>query len=94
MTENQIEKYIKSLSKMKNLNIDSDALSSAISDMIKSVDDGTFHEKTTAKDLLHLLIENKPISALHTHSYGFHTASGRYIIETLKQFYHEHKSTS
>ena len=45
MTEKQIEKYIKSLGKIKNLNIDSDALSSAIGDMIKSVDDGTFHEK-------------------------------------------------
>ena len=94
MTEKQIEKYIKSLGKMKNLNIDSDALSSAIGDMIKSVDDGTFHEKTTAKDLLHLLIENKPISALHTHSYGFHTASGRYIIETLKSKYYGYESNN
>ena len=94
MTEKQIEKYIKSLGKMKNLNIDSDALSNAISDMIKSVDDGTFHEKTTAKDLLHLLIENKPISALHTHSYGFHTASGRYIIETLINKYNGYKSNN
>ena len=94
MTEKQIEKYIKSLGKIKNLNIDSDALSSAIGDMIKSVDDGTFHEKTTAKDLLHLLIENKPISALHTHSYGFHTASGRYIIETLINKYNGYKSNN
>ena len=94
MTEKQIEKYIKSLGKMKNLNIDSGALSNAISDMIKSVDDSTFHEKTTAKDLLHLLIENKPISALHTHSYGFHTASGRYIIETLKSKYYGYESNN
>ena len=92
MTGKQIEKYIKSLGYTPKH--DCEALSSAINDMIKSVDDGTFHEKTTAKKLLQLLIENKPISALHTHSYGFHTASGRYIIETLKQFYHEHKSTS
>ena len=92
MTGKQIKKYIKSLGHEPRH--DCDALSDAVNDMIKSVNDGTFNKKTTAKDLLQLLIENKPISALHTHSYGFHTASGRYIIETLKQFYHEHKSTS
>ena len=46
-----------------------------------------------AKDLLKLLFFNDPIPLLHTHSYGFHTATGRHIIETLKQYYHEHKST-
>ena len=47
-----------------------------------------------AKDLLKLLFFNDPIPSLHTHNYGFHTATGRHIIETLKQYYHEHKSTS
>ena len=46
-----------------------------------------------AKDLLKLLFFKDPIPLLHTHSYGFHTATGRHIIETLKQYYHEHKST-
>ena len=92
MTGKQIKEYIKSLGHEPRH--DCDALSDAVNDMIKSVNDGTFNKKTTAKDLLQLLIENKQISSLHTHSYGFHTASGRYIIETLKQFYHEHKSTS
>ena len=46
-----------------------------------------------AKDLLKLLFFNDPIPLLHTHSYGFLTATGRHIIETLKQYYHEHKST-
>ena len=92
MTGKQIEKYIKSLGYTPKH--DCEALSSAINDMIKSVDDGTFHEKTTAKKLLQLLIENKPISALHTHSYGFHTASGRYIIETLKSKYYGYESNN
>ena len=35
-------------------------------------------------DLFHLLVENKPINSLMTHSYGFHTANGRNIIETIK----------
>ena len=46
-----------------------------------------------AKDLLKLLFFKDTIPSLHTHSYGFHTATGRHIIETLKQYYHEHKST-
>tara|TARA_R100000005_G_C4969175_1_gene182780 strand:- start:1042 stop:1320 length:279 start_codon:yes stop_codon:yes gene_type:complete len=43
-------------------------------------------------DLLRLLFFNDPIPELHTHSYGFHTATGRHIIETLKQKYYEHES--
>jgi hypothetical protein len=40
-------------------------------------------------DLFHLLVENKPIPSLHTHSYGFHTANGRGIIERIKSYYYE-----
>ena len=42
-----------------------------------------------AKDLMKLLFFNDPIPSLHTHSYGFHTATGRYIIETIKEYYYE-----
>jgi len=45
-----------------------------------------------AKDLLKLIFFNDPIPALHTHNYGFHTATGRNIIETLKECYYEHKN--
>ena len=45
-------------------------------------------------DLFHLLVENKPISSLMTHSYGFHTANGRGIIERIKSYYYEYKSTN
>ena len=47
-----------------------------------------------AKDLLKLLFFNDPIPELMTHNYGFHTGTGRYIIETIKEYYYEHKSTS
>ena len=47
-----------------------------------------------AKDLLKLLFFNDPILSLHTHNYGFHTATGRHIIETIKEYYYEYKSTS
>ena len=42
-------------------------------------------------DLFHLLVENKPINSLMTHSYGFHTANGRNIIETIKSKYYEYE---
>ena len=42
-----------------------------------------------AKDLMKLLFFNDPIPSLHTHSYGFHTATGRHIIETIKEYYYE-----
>ena len=40
-------------------------------------------------DIFLLVIENKPIKGLHTHSYGFHTANGRGIIERFKYYYYE-----
>jgi hypothetical protein len=44
-----------------------------------------------AKDLMKLLFFDDPIPMLHTHSYGFHTATGRNIIETLKDKYYEYE---
>jgi len=40
-------------------------------------------------DIFLLVIENKPIKDLYTHSYGFHTANGRGIIERFKSYYYE-----
>ena len=45
-------------------------------------------------DLFHLLVENEPINSLMTHSYGFHTANGRGIINRIKDYYYEYESTS
>ena len=45
-----------------------------------------------AKDLMKLLFFNDPIVSLHTHNYGFHTATGRHIIETIKDYYYEYKN--
>mgnify|MGYP003665551439 FL=1 len=46
-----------------------------------------------AKDLMKLLFFNDPIPSLMTHNYGFHTATGRHIIETLKDYYYEYKNS-
>ena len=45
-------------------------------------------------DLFHLLIENKPINRLMTHSYGFHTANGRGIINKIQDYYYGYESTN
>ena len=42
-----------------------------------------------AKDLMKLLFFNDPIVSLHTHNYGFNTATGRHIINTIKDYYYE-----
>ena len=42
-----------------------------------------------AKDLLKLICFNDPIPSLMTHNYGFHTATGRHIINTIKDYYYE-----
>ena len=44
-----------------------------------------------AKDLMMLLFFNDPIPSLHTHNYSFNTATGRHIIETIRDYYYEHK---
>ena len=69
-----------------------DAVAEACNEMMRKFNN-EFSGELDAKDLMKLLFFNDPISSLHTHSYGFHTATGRHIIETLKQYYHEHKST-
>lgn len=42
----------------------------------------------TALDMFFLSIENKPINKLFTHSYGFNTSQGRYIIEEFRHKYY------
>ena len=44
-----------------------------------------------ALDLLRLVFFNDPVPSLMTHNYGFHTGTGRHIIETIKQYYYEYE---
>jgi len=86
MTEEQVEKYIK-----KDLGYeprhDCYALAQAITDTSLDMDYDEF-------ELMELLLSNKPINALYTHTYGFHTANGRGIINRIKDYYYEYESTS
>jgi len=69
-----------------------EAIAAACNDMAKDFNN-EFNEGLSAKEFMKLLFFNDPIPMLHTHSYGFNTATGRHIIETLKLRYYEHKST-
>lgn len=46
--------------------------------------------KADSDDVFFLVIENKPITYLYTHSYGFHTANGREIINNVHDKYYEY----
>ena len=81
MTEKQVEKYIR-----EDLGFtprhDCEALAFAITQTSMDMD----YDEC---ELMYLLLENRPITELHTHSYGFHTANGRGIIERIKNYYYE-----
>ena len=68
-----------------------DCIAAACNDVTIKFND-EFNQELKAKDLMKLLFFNDPIPSLHTHSYGFHTATGRNIIETLKMKYYEYKN--
>ena len=84
MTGEQIEKYIREDLGMEPRH-DCMALADAITDVSLDMD----HDEC---ELMYLLLENRPIDALHTHSYGFHTANGRSIIERIQDYYYEYES--
>ena len=81
ITADEIENYIvENYGTMKH---DKYAFANAINEVSYDTD--------TVKpwDIFLLIIENKPIKDLHTHSYGFQTRSGRDIIERFKSYYHQ-----
>ena len=80
MTGEQIEIYITTQLECKPRH-NCEALAEAINHIAEEVDHDAF-------ELMRLLLENKPIDALHTHSYGFHTANGRSLIESMQDAYY------
>ena len=57
------------------------ALAKAITKASKQFDQNEF-------DMMHLLLENQPIGN-YTHSYGFHTAYSRELINTMQDYYYK-----
>ena len=82
MTGKEVETYI-----MRDLGFiprhDCEALATAITEMAEEID-------ANERELMELLLNNKPINSLMTHSYGFHTGNGRGIINSLTERYYEY----
>lgn len=76
MKAQEIQDYIES--QYGQMNHDSDAMEVAL-----QVTADEF--KVDTKELFYLVIENEPMSG--THSYGFHTAYGRDLINTFQNQY-------
>jgi uncharacterized membrane protein YecN with MAPEG domain len=79
MTGEQIEKYIR-----EELNSEPRHNCIALAEAINHVSNEVEYDPFA---LMQLLLENKPIDALHTHSCGFHTANGRSLIEAMQNTY-------
>ena len=92
LTKKKVESYIIERSG-EELRHSPDAIANACNEMIRKFNN-EFNGELDAKDLMKLLFFNDPIPSLHTHNYGFHTATGRNIIETLKMKYYEYKNES
>ena len=71
-----------------------DCIAAACNDVAKEYANTDFAKAAEPIDYMRLLFFNDPVKGMFTHSYGFHTRTGRNIIKTLKEKYYEHKSTS
>ena len=81
ITPSKIENYIvKNYGVMKH---DKYAMADAINEISYDMD------TIDPWDIFLLIIENKPIEGVWTHSYGFQTRSGRGIIERFESYYYE-----
>ena len=84
MTKEQVEMYIRTdLNSTPRHNCE--ALASAINEIAEEVGHDGYA-------LMELLLCNTPIPSLHTHSYGFHTANGRGLIESMQYAYNSYIS--
>ena len=70
------------------------AIAAACNDIADEYSDTDFGKVAEPEDYMRLLFFNDPIKGMFTHSYGFHTATGRMLIEKLKERYYEHKSNN
>ena len=80
MTGEQVREYIENELGCDPVH-DVDALASAIEEVSEEIN-------ADEQELMELLLNNKPINSLMTHSYGFHTANGRHIIESIQERYY------
>ena len=49
-----------------------------------------YSNSTTAKQIVEFMLADKPIPTLATHSYGFHSRSGRRVREMFSEYYNSY----
>ena len=49
-----------------------------------------YSNSTTAKQIVEFMLADKPIPTLATHSYGFHSRSGRRVREMFAEYYNSY----
>ena len=85
LTTNKVKKYI-ALRSNQELRHCPNCIAAACNDAAERF--GHYN----SKDFMKLLLFNDPIPLLHTHSYGFHTATGRNIIQTTQEYYYKYQN--
>ena len=85
MTGEEVEKYIKEDLGYEPRH-DVDAIADAADELAY-----LYSNSTTAKQIVEFMLADKPIPTLATHSYGFHTRSGRGLRELFTENYNSYK---
>ena len=70
-----------------------DCIALACNDIAEEYGCTEFAQAVEPIDYMRLLFFNDPVKGMFTHSYGFHTATGRHIIETIKNKYYEYNES-
>ena len=91
LTSKKVKEYVTERSNQE-LRQCPDCIAAICNDMAIKFSNEFTTPKVSGLDLMKLLFFNDPIPSLHTHSYGFNTATGRNIIETLKMKYYEYEN--
>ena len=85
MTGKEIEKYImRDLGFIPRHNMEALSIAAEIT--------ANLFEDVEPKRVIEFMLDDKPIGACYTHSYGFHTREGRAMREFFKKIYEENES--
>tara|TARA_Y100000592_G_scaffold25153_1_gene39606 strand:- start:115 stop:399 length:285 start_codon:yes stop_codon:yes gene_type:complete len=89
LTAQKVKDYM-SYRTSENMRHCPESIAAACNDFASDNYSTKFAKAPDALDYMRLLFFNDPIPQLHTHNYGFHTRTGREIIEQLKELYYEY----
>ena len=85
MTGKKVKQYIEEKFGREPMH-DVDAISYAANEVAY-----LYNSSTTAEQVVEFMLADKPIPTLATHSYGFHTRSGRGLRELFTENYNSYK---